>query len=108
MNGQIEDLKSKKNMAQGELLGLEEKLILKDEEIDKLKTLQSTSVTDFESRQNQFRQTQAKMQVELQRKESEIKDLLENNTGGKELQKDNALLEQKIGLKQRTVEDLKV
>ena len=39
LSAQIEDLKSKKNMAQGELLGLEEKLIIKDEEIDKLKAL---------------------------------------------------------------------
>ena len=99
LNSEIADLQNKKNMAQGELLGLEQRIVVKDEEIEKLLALQTTSVSDFESRTDQFRQTLAKAQLEIQRKDNEIKDLVTNNSqGSSQLKKDNALLEQRIEL----------
>ena len=86
---------------------MEQKLLMKEEEIDRLKVSSSCRDIDFSKKLEESKNKQVQLEHDLEKRELEIKELIDTNqSSSNELKKKQALLEQEAELSKRAHEDL--
>lgn len=108
LEAQVAEVESKKNVLQSELIEVQQRLMYKEEEIKRLKGQQSQTNADVEQAMKELKDKLKQANLRVKQQEDEIKDLLSTNSAGNsELKKNIALLQQRLELNQRTIDDLR-
>ena len=104
---QIRNLEVQHVSMNSQLIGLEQKLQVKLEELHKLKTKSVDKDNEFDAQLSQFESKIKTYKNELQKRDNQIKELMDvSEKNNNMLSKDAALLQQKCQLQQRTLADL--